>query len=72
MSQVILTKISDHIMKKLENLSQETEQTKTFHINKAIEIYIHNYTCCDIAFDRLCNRNDEVISSKEMIGLLDL
>jgi len=72
MSQLIKIRISDTLSKELDNLSEETNQTKTFHVNKALEIYIHSYSDLQIALDRLHNQNDEVISSKEMIEIIDL
>ena len=72
MSQVIITKISNSIAKELENLSDETKRTKAFHVSKAIEIYVQNYSDFNIALDRFNNPNDKVISSKQMNELLDL
>lgn len=72
MNQIITTKISNSIAKELENLSDETMQTKAFHVSKAIEIYVQNYSDFNIAFDRFKNPNDKVISSEQMNELLDL
>ncbi len=72
MSQVISIRVTDDIANELENISKETERARAFHVNKAIEIYIQNYSDLQIALDRLHNQNDEVISSKEMREMLEL
>lgn len=72
MSQVIQTELSDYVVKELGKLSAQTKKTKAYHINKAIQMYINNYTDFDTALDRLQNLNDEVISTKQMNELLDL
>lgn len=51
------------IAKELENIADETERAKVFHVNNAIESYIQNYEDLQIALDRLHNPNDEIISS---------
>ncbi|MCF6269504.1 MAG: hypothetical protein L3J41_07330 [Melioribacteraceae bacterium] len=72
MSQLLKTRISDTLSKELDNLSEETNKTKTFHVNKALEVYIHQYSDLQIALDRLHNKNDEVISNKKMVEILCL
>lgn len=72
MSQVFSIRISDEIANELENIADETERAKAFHINKAIEAYIQNYADIQIALDRLNNPNDEIISSDEMREMLEL
>jgi len=72
MSQVISIRISDEISKELENIAEETERAKAFHVNKAIESYIQNYADLQIALDRLHNPNDVTITSEEMRQMLEL
>ena len=72
MSQIIQAKISNSIAEELENLSNETKQTKAYHVNKAIQIYVNHYADLSTALDRLQNNNDKVISSRQMNEFLNL
>ena len=66
MSQVISVNISDTTIKELEKISEETQQTKAYHIKKAVGIYVAKYSDYQIALDRFQNKNDEVLSNEQM------
>jgi len=66
MSQVISIRISDEIASSLKNISDKTERAKAFHIQKALETYIDEFTDLRIALDRLHNISDKIISGKDM------
>lgn len=70
MSKTITIKITPEIEKKLTKLTKETERTKSFHVNKALQTYLDNYAELQIALDRLNDQTDEVISSNEMREML--
>jgi predicted DNA-binding protein len=72
MSQVINVNISDKMARELKNLSEETQQTKAFHIRKAVEVYVTKYSDYRIALRRLQNEADEIISNKQMKEFLGL
>ena len=72
MSQVISIRVDNETAEKLNEIAEETERAKAFHIQKAIETYIKEYADLQIALDRLHNLNDETISMKEMRDMLDL
>ena len=72
MSQVISIRVDSETADKLNEIAEETERAKAFHIQKAIETYIKEYADLQIALDRLHNFNDETISTKEMREMLDL
>jgi len=66
-----MNKINRKNRKKLTEISKETERTKSFHIQKAIENYIEQFADYQFALDRLNDSNDEIISADEMRKLID-
>ena len=72
MSHSLSVRIPDEIAKPLNNLCKDLERPKTFIIIKAIENYLKEYADYQIALDRLNDKDDEIISSKEIRKNLDL
>lgn len=68
----ISVRISDKLKRALEIIAKETERSKSFHVQKAIEFYIKEQADFQIALDRLNDSSDEVISISEMREKLDL
>lgn len=72
MSQVISIRVDSETAEKLNEIAEETERAKAFHVQKAIATYIEEYADLQIALDRLHNFDDETISMKEMREMLDI
>ncbi|MFO7866222.1 MAG: DUF6290 family protein [Candidatus Aminicenantes bacterium] len=72
MSTVISVRLSKELSDELENISKETERPRSYIIQKALESYIEDYADLQIALDRLHDKSDRVISSKEMRKSLGL
>jgi len=68
----ISVRIPDKLKKALDSIAKETERSKSFHIQKAIEFYIKEQVDLQIALDRLNDTSDEVISISEMRDKLEL
>jgi len=66
MSTAISIRIPDELAKQLNNVSKETERPRSFIIQKALESYIEDYADLQIALDRLHDKTDPIISSKEL------
>jgi len=66
MSTSISVRLPDNLANELDNISRETERSKSFHIQKAVEIYIAERADFQIAFDRLKDHTDPVISIDDM------
>ncbi|GBE40454.1 ribbon-helix-helix protein, copG family [bacterium BMS3Bbin09] len=66
MSTSVSIRIPDEIAKQIDEIAKETERSKSFIIQKAIESYIDDFSDLQIALDRLNNPKDEIISSKEL------
>jgi len=72
MSKTISVRLPDFVSDELEEVSLETERSKSFHILKAVEKYLEEFAELQIALDRLKDNNDELISREELraeIGL---
>ncbi len=54
------------LAKKLEMIARETERSKTFHVQKALETYLEDHADLQIALDRLHDQTDPLISGKEL------
>ncbi|MHB8895670.1 MAG: DUF6290 family protein [Candidatus Geothermincolia bacterium] len=66
MSTAISVRLPENLASHLDNISKETERSRSFIIQKALESYIEDYAELQIALDRLHDKGDEIVSSKEM------
>jgi RHH-type rel operon transcriptional repressor/antitoxin RelB len=66
MSSVFSIRLSEKLTKALDNVSKETERPKSFHIQKALEMYFEERADLQIALDRLNDPADTIISADEM------
>ena len=72
MSASISIRLPDNIANELDIISKETERSKSFHIQKAVEIYLAERADFQIALDRLNDHTDQIISMDEMRANLGL
>ncbi len=72
MSTAISIRISDKLAQQLNNVSKETERPRSFIIQKALESYIEDYADLQVALDRLHDKTDTIITSKELKKSLGL
>ena len=68
----ISVRIPDNLKKALDIIARETERSKSFHIQKAIEFYLKEQVDLQIALDRLNDASDDIISLSEMREKLEL
>lgn len=66
MSTAISVRIRDDLASKLSEISEETERSKSFHVQKAIEAYLSEIADLQIALDRLHDPSDTTISLENM------
>jgi RHH-type transcriptional regulator, rel operon repressor / antitoxin RelB len=66
MSKAISIRISDVMASKLSEVASETERSKSFHVQKALEAYLVDLADLQIALDRLHDTSDLIISADEM------
>ena len=66
MSIALSVRLPDDLVHRLANIASETERSRTFHIQKALEVYMEEYADLQIALDRLHDQTDHMVSSKDM------
>jgi RHH-type rel operon transcriptional repressor/antitoxin RelB len=72
MSIAVSIRIPAHLAKKLDAIARDTERTRSFVIQKALEVYMEEYADLQVALDRLRDTTDPIISSDEMRNSLGL
>ena len=72
MSTPISIRLPDKLAKQLDGVPKETERPRSYIIQKALESYLEDYADLQIALDRLHDKTDPIVSSKEMKESLGL
>ena len=72
MSKAISVRIPDDLASKLSEISRETERPKSFHVQKALEVYLAELADLQIAIDRLHDSSDSILSIEDMRKELEL
>jgi RHH-type transcriptional regulator, rel operon repressor / antitoxin RelB len=66
MSKALSIRIPDDLASKLSEIAEETERPKSFHIQKALEVYLAELADLHVALDRLHDTSDPIINMDEM------
>ena len=72
MSKAVSVRIPDKLALKLSEIAEETERSKSFHVQKALETYLAELADLQVALDRLHDTSDQVISIEDMRKELEL
>ncbi|MCL7413251.1 MAG: ribbon-helix-helix protein, CopG family, partial [ANME-2 cluster archaeon] len=72
MTTTVSIRLPDTIINELDALTKAIDRSRTFIIRKAIETYLQEYADYQIALERLNDKDDEIISRKDMRGHLGL
>ena len=72
MSTAISVRLPEKLAMDTDEIALETERARSFHIQKAVEMYFKEYADLQIALDRLNDPADLVISLQEMRNKLEL
>lgn len=72
MSVAISIRLPDELADHLKGIAKETDRSRSYIIQKAIEVYLEDYSDLQVALDRLRDKTDAVITSKEMRKSLGL
>ena len=72
MSIPVSIRLPDELAEQLNGIAKETERPRSYIIQKALESYIEDYADLQIALDRLHDKTDPIISSKELKKSLGL
>ncbi len=72
MSKALSIRVSDELASKLSEIAKETERPKSFHVQKALESYLSEIADFQVAYDRLHDITDPVISIEDMRKELEI
>jgi RHH-type rel operon transcriptional repressor/antitoxin RelB len=72
MSKAISIRIPDELAEQLEGVAKETDRTRSYIIQKALESYLEDIADLQIALDRLRDKSDPLVTSAEMRKSLGL
>jgi RHH-type transcriptional regulator, rel operon repressor / antitoxin RelB len=72
MSSSLSVRIPDDLASKLNEIAEETERSKSFVVQKALEAYLSEIADVQVAYDRLHDATDAVVSIEEMRKELEL
>ena len=66
MSRAVTLRLPEEILEEVELLAKNLDRSKTYLIKQAIEIYLEEYADYQIALDRLNDKDDEILTGKEL------
>ena len=66
MSSSLTIRIPEDIARRLDALARSLDRPKSYIVKKAMESYFDEYSDYLIALDRLHDKDDAIISSKEL------
>lgn len=69
MSDAVSVRLPQDIAKRLDQLAKSLERPKTYIVTKALREYLEEYEDYLIALHRLNDKNDRVVSEKELVKL---
>ena len=72
MSKAISVRLPDDLASKLSEIAKETERSKSFHVQKALEVYLVELADLQVALDRLHDASDPVVTLDEIRKELEL
>jgi RHH-type rel operon transcriptional repressor/antitoxin RelB len=72
MSKPISIRIPDELDSKLSEIASETERSKSFHVQKALEAYLAELADLQLALDRLHDISGPIVTTEDMRKELEL
>lgn len=66
MAEAISIRLPEELAEKLDRLTRALDRPKSYVIKKALQEYIEEYEDYLIALERLRNKDDRIISEKEI------
>ena len=72
MSTAVSVRMPDELVRDLDSVAKTTERSRSFHIQKALEIYLEEQADLQIALDRLHDTSDPIISLDEIKNSLNV
>ena len=72
MAKTISVRLPDDLAIRLSEITKETNRSKSFHVQKALEVYLAELADLQVALDRLHDPSDSVISLDEIRKELEI
>jgi RHH-type rel operon transcriptional repressor/antitoxin RelB len=69
MSEPVSVRLPEDVAKRLDELSRSLDRPKTYIVTKALREYLEEYEDYLIALHRLNDKDDRVVSRKELVEL---
>jgi RHH-type rel operon transcriptional repressor/antitoxin RelB len=66
MSEAVSVRLPEDIAKRLNELAKSLDRPKTYIVTKALKEYLEEYEDYLIALHRLKDKNDRVVTEKEL------
>jgi predicted DNA-binding protein len=67
MTEALSIRLPDDVAKRLDELAKSLDRPKTYIVTKALREYLEEYGDYLIALHRLNDKNDRVISERELL-----
>jgi len=72
MNTAISVRLPKELADQLDSIAKETERSRSYIIQKALESYMDDYADLQVALDRLHDKTDPTVSGKELRKSLGL
>lgn len=72
MATSITVRVPDNLVEQLDELAVSLERSRAYLVKKAMEMYLSEYADYLIALERLHDKNEDIISMREMKNLLGI
>lgn len=69
MSEPVSVRLPEDVAQRLDELAKSLDRPKTYIVTKALREYLEEYEDYLIALHRLNDKNDRLVSSKELLTL---
>ncbi len=71
MSDAVSVRLPEELTEKLERIAQSLDRSKTYIIKRALQEYLEEYEDYLVAIHRLNDKDDGIVSAKELTAALD-
>jgi RHH-type transcriptional regulator, rel operon repressor / antitoxin RelB len=69
MSEAVSVRLPEDIARQLDELAESLDRPRTYIITKALREYLAEYEDYLVALHRLNDKNDRIVSGKELVRL---
>jgi RHH-type rel operon transcriptional repressor/antitoxin RelB len=69
MSEAVSVRLPEDIARRLDDLAKSLDRPRTYIVTKALKEYLEEYEDYLVALHRLNDKDDKIISKKELVKL---